>query len=587
MNLLTTLLGLFLAISTLQAQTPLVEKANALSDAGKPDKAMQLLENAWQHSPDRHIASALMALYLASDGNVDRALALAEAMDLKNDDRPESMLMFARLMLLSGNYRACLQCAEALPEGTARPADLDTVINRCDALLTAERNFPAFRVQLAAFNTASHETGLANYRRHLVFVSDRSRRDGSADYFMLENARQDGPAVPLLRESDGTDVDATLCYAAEGNEVYFTGRSMPDGTNRQLFRAASMGNIWVGATPLPFQQPGREYRDPALHPTGNLLVFASDAPGQGGFDLFYTERSGDSWSEVKSLGPLVNSRYDDIRPYFDAEGYLFFASDRPGGPGGLDLYRTRLEAGIWLTPELLPTPLNSPYNEIGYARHQATQGGWISSDRPGGIGGYDCWEFRPAEYTLGVSVVDAQYGQVIGGAEVMLYQEGMPETQGMTGKSGLVEFAVKGPGNFAFRVKAPGYTGGTATFSGPLREDKTAYTRILLQRDPAATVNTGKQPREEQNPLIPVSLRFLDAGGKPLQGHPVQLVNTKANRAKNVTTDQLGVVSQQFYPDNDYRILVSHAGGTFERTFSTMGLPAGKPVEISYTLQAP
>lgn len=587
MNLLTTLMGLFLAIGLLRAQNPLVEKANALQQAGKPEKAAQLLEVAWLNGRNTDVAAALIELYLSQPDNLDRARQLASESGLKNDPAPDHVLLYARLMLLSGNYRACLQCGEALPETAVRQAGLDVVMTRCSALLTAERNFPAYRVQPAGFNTASHETGLANYRRHLVFVSDRNRRNGTADYFLLENARQDGPALPLLRESDGTDIDATLCYTAGGNEVYYTGRSGQGGSTRNIFQASSMGNVWVDARPLPFQQSGTDYRDPALSPSGNMLVFASNAPGEGGFDLYYIERSGSSWSEPKSLGLLVNSPYDEIRPYFDAEGFLFFASDRPDGPGGLDLYRTRLEAGIWLAPELLPQPLNSPYNEIGYARHQATQGGWISSDRPGGMGGYDFWEFNPVEYTLGLSVVDAQYGQVIEGAEVMLHQEGMPEAQGMTSRNGLVEFAVKGPGNFAFYAKAPGYAEARTTFSGPLYEAKPAYARILLKRDPAAAVKTDMPSNREVNPLIPVSLQFLDADGMPLQGHPVQLVNLNANRAKNVTTDQIGVVSQQFYPGNDYRIIVNHAGGTFERTFSTVGLPAGKPVEVSYTLKAP
>jgi hypothetical protein len=77
---------------------------------------------------------------------------------------------------------------------------------------------------------------------------------------------------------------------------------------------------------------------------GDLLVFSSDRPGgYGGYDLYYSQRTGDSWSEPVNFGPKVNSEFDEFRPVVSdswefSNQVMIFSSNRPGGLGGFDLY---------------------------------------------------------------------------------------------------------------------------------------------------------------------------------------------------------------------------------------------------------
>ncbi|QYH40936.1 MULTISPECIES: hypothetical protein [unclassified Algoriphagus] len=77
---------------------------------------------------------------------------------------------------------------------------------------------------------------------------------------------------------------------------------------------------------------------------GDMLVFSSDRPGgYGGYDLYYSFRSGDGWTEPENFGPKVNSEFDEYRPVvsdaWEFENQLMiFSSNRPGGLGGFDLY---------------------------------------------------------------------------------------------------------------------------------------------------------------------------------------------------------------------------------------------------------
>ncbi len=77
---------------------------------------------------------------------------------------------------------------------------------------------------------------------------------------------------------------------------------------------------------------------------GNLLVFASDRVGGfGGYDLYYSRKSGSEWSEPVNFGPSINSPQDEYRPVVSSQfGFsnqvMIFSSNRPGGLGGFDLY---------------------------------------------------------------------------------------------------------------------------------------------------------------------------------------------------------------------------------------------------------
>ncbi|MFL0685652.1 MAG: hypothetical protein ACJLTB_21015 [Algoriphagus aquaeductus] len=77
---------------------------------------------------------------------------------------------------------------------------------------------------------------------------------------------------------------------------------------------------------------------------GDLLVFSSDRPGGlGGYDLYYSQKTANGWSEPVNFGPKINSEFDEYRPVvsehpeFDNR-LMIFSSNRPGGLGGFDLY---------------------------------------------------------------------------------------------------------------------------------------------------------------------------------------------------------------------------------------------------------
>lgn len=106
---------------------------------------------------------------------------------------------------------------------------------------------------------------------------------------------------------------------------------------------------------------------PFVSRDGKTFYMASNRPGGlGGIDIWVSTRASvdDPWGAPVNAGAPVNSAANDFCPTISRDGHLFyFASNRPGGCGGDDLYTTRLRPDGWDPVENLGCDVNSPANE--------------------------------------------------------------------------------------------------------------------------------------------------------------------------------------------------------------------------------
>ncbi len=105
---------------------------------------------------------------------------------------------------------------------------------------------------------------------------------------------------------------------------------------------------------------------PVLTSDGNVLFFASNrAGGSGNWDIWRSTKSGSTWSVPVNLGNPPNSNNVDKPCWVSADGNtLVFSSNRGGGSyGGYDLWVTTFSGGNWSTPINMNTPVNSNRDE--------------------------------------------------------------------------------------------------------------------------------------------------------------------------------------------------------------------------------
>jgi len=105
---------------------------------------------------------------------------------------------------------------------------------------------------------------------------------------------------------------------------------------------------------------------PCIWNNGNTMIFASDKPGgYGGYDLYVTYKVGNTWSIPTNLGSQINSIGDDMFPSVWGDSVLFFSSNGRPGLGGADIYKSVILNGNFLSPQHIGPGFNSSYDDFG------------------------------------------------------------------------------------------------------------------------------------------------------------------------------------------------------------------------------
>lgn len=134
----------------------------------------------------------------------------------------------------------------------------------------------------------------------------------------------------------------------------------------------------------------------------SAVIFASTRPGGfGGSDLYYAVREGGIWQTPVNLGSAINSSEDETGPFLATDGlHLFFNSNRAAGMGGHDIYKSffNKQTQQFSPAENMGIPINSSGDDKDFILQDDLQRGYLTSNRVGGQGGLDLYAvyFRTA-----------------------------------------------------------------------------------------------------------------------------------------------------------------------------------------------
>jgi len=199
--------------------------------------------------------------------------------------------------------------------------------------------------------------------------------------------------------------EGPMSYDAHQNKLFFT-RSHKEtrkikGIETDTFylriMSADLNIAKPNVSPINLNVEKYSVCHPSLMADGKTMIYASNNKGgMGGMDLYMAYFNGEEWSGSINIGIDINTSYNEIFPNILNDSILIFASDRTGGPGGLDMYVSVLRNGSWDTPEILPAPLNSPFDDLGLIVRENGKSGHFASNRPGGNGKDDIYRFESA-----------------------------------------------------------------------------------------------------------------------------------------------------------------------------------------------
>lgn len=164
----------------------------------------------------------------------------------------------------------------------------------------------------------------------------------------------------------------------------------------------------------------------------SMLFFASSRPqGFGGRDLYYLKKENGKWSAPINMGPNVNTEYEEDAPWLHLEdNMLYFSSNSQRSIGGFDIFVTEFDssAGSWKEPVNLGFPVNSPDDDIYFSLSRSDTKGYFTSSRNGGNGEKDIycltfpvlpWPDLYPTYLIG-AITDSKNGNPVKSATITL-----------------------------------------------------------------------------------------------------------------------------------------------------------------------
>lgn len=253
----------------------------------------------------------------------------------------------------------------------------------------------------AVFNKGSSSFGVMYWGQEKVIFS--SAREGGiiydplvqdsrylCDLYWSERNGDQGwdSAKNFGRPLNSARHEASGCFN-NGNAMFFTRWSDEDRKEKHIYVAREIGMKFFESQLLDsaVNWPGYSSINPYITEDGTMMYFASDRPGgMGGMDIWRIEidENGNPVGQAENLGKPVNSEFDETAPFYHEKSLtLFFSSDGHESIGGLDIFKSNYQKDIdrFSIPKNMGMPINSNADDSYFIIDPDLRFGFMSSDR--------------------------------------------------------------------------------------------------------------------------------------------------------------------------------------------------------------
>mgnify|MGYP003708572467 CR=1 FL=1 len=300
---------------------------------------------------------------------------------------------------------------------------------------------------------------------------------------------------------------------------------------------------WVNIKELPFNSKDYSCGHPALSPDDSKLYFVSDMPGgYGSTDLYVVDVNNGQWGSPVNMGREINTEGNEMFPFIDANGQLYFSSDGHEGLGGLDVFSAELKDDIALKGVTnMGAPVNSEMDDFGFITDAIRSSGYFSSNRKRGASDDNIYSFRRVCKQLDLFVYDAKSKEPIEAADVRVVKNGVNQQLQTSGLDGSVRLCLEAGSDYEFRAIKEGYAANSVRFS-TLTQSSNPSLGLSVYLD-----------RSENTSIVKGVIR-KEVDQQPADGMKVTLRNEKNNSEKTVTTGPDGSYEFDMDPNSNYTI---------------------------------
>ena len=388
---------------TTKSPKKLEQEAQEYEKAGDFYRAAVYYETAWTLKEDKlQYAYNAGRCYLKTRDYANAAKCLESVKD-KNDQYDKPGFKYALALKQTGQYEEAKQAFNAFLNTYNGKDDalevkerVETEIQGCNyALKAQEYTDPNVFIEHLDENINTDKTEYAPipFNNNVLYFSSTKNHTSS----IYRTQKSDGQWITAQSPSlfvgkmelphygNGT-------FTPDGKRFYFTQCDIIDGeTLCGIYVMSESNGEWSKPEKLPDYINVENFT--TTHPyvtienDQEVLYFASDRDGgKGGLDLWYCTRAvdsrGNNFTLPKNLGMNINTPGDEITPYYHKSSEtLYFSSNGRISAGGFDIFKTKGSKLKWEVSQNLGFPVNSEADDLYYIISEAHGGGYFSSNR--------------------------------------------------------------------------------------------------------------------------------------------------------------------------------------------------------------
>jgi len=464
-----------------------LKRADAFYDQLAYSYAAELYEELINSEVDGPLLKSKIATCYYHMGVMDKAESYFASMITTNFATKEDYFFYAQSLKQNGKYKESDQWMSAMNQRASADIRAVSFMNNQSYLDAIANQGTHFEIKNLKCNSSAADFGAypSNNDKEIYFVSSRKtpimiqyewawNRTQFLDIYkstIVEKGELENIAI-LNNKVNTRFHEGPLCFSPDGKFVYYTRNNISKFSNRkdnkgiqnlQLFSSKidSLGN-WVSEESLPFNSKYYSVGHPSISSDGKTLYFVSDMPGGfGGADLYKVSISGNViLGKIENLGSDFNTEGQEMFPWVNQRGELFFSSNGHIGLGGLDVFLMTLDQkGNFYKLQNVGIPVNSQSDDFAFTMNKNNLTGYFSSNRVGGKGDDDIYAYtltKPLSKQLIVEgiISDERTGEIFADKNVeILNSIGEVIDSARTDSSGAYAFNIDPDMDYVISVK--------------------------------------------------------------------------------------------------------------------------------------
>jgi outer membrane protein OmpA-like peptidoglycan-associated protein/tetratricopeptide (TPR) repeat protein len=516
----------------LSAQTGKIKKGDKYFSEYSYNKAIEKYESLTQKTTEvnRNLAESYARI-----GDTEQAEFYYAEVVKAEDKNPKDIYRYSSILSMNGKHAESGKWMKKYAFIASSDSRANQYNANPDYYNLLKKDHEKFSIQNVAANSVQEDFGPSYYKDKVVFASSR---EGTVSIKRTWN----GNELPFIdiyvatpnEENELTEIEqfhkkinkkyheGPVSFNKDGNFMVFTrnnykGRSEDGIVNLQLFSSKFVDQKWQKEQALPYNNNEYSVGHASLTSDGKTMYFASDMPGgKGGVDIYKTTIAEDgSWGEAQNLGDKINTEGNEMFPFIHADGeLLFFASDGHLGLGGLDLFTVQLKENKFGKIENLGIPVNSTKDDFSLILDQEMKTGYFASNRTEGKGDDDIYSFKVLKpFSFGKTIkgiAKDTKGNILADSKIVLYDNDGNEIETVTTtENGAYLFSVDPDKEFNLKGNKEKYFEASNTASTKT-DDDVVIADLILEKDPGLSLYAIVTDNKNKKPLEGVKLTIVD-----------------------------------------------------------------------------